>query len=524
MRVTDPALSRRLYEIENDLRTDPHRVLEGLLTIEDEVRTLTREDSVRVKLLRVRALVQVQDYESARQLLMETRGSINSKSDTELSAMFDGLFARLKYEASEPSQALSLIESSLGVLSAEPIDPQLAKTLHESNILAAHCCINVAEYVRAIDYLLESVALVQRFGLEKGYVSPLHVLGRIYLHLKEYEEAKNCAHAAIRLHFNDQRFSYSQYLLAACHLNCAEISDCLDACASSFIQSSTPSLGVNARILLARAFCGMGELNVARNHLNEARSQAESLKLSRELTEIKLCEASILRAEGDDESALSCINEILDDPAAQNVIRLRYQILTDKLRILHDLERHEEASELHKELAEMAFESHLLEQHSKMIHEHDLNQLHGTLGLPPLIKNLSTAASGQIHDTKASLLESLSRRLDSLLEVKPGQLSSELQAVAAELQALIKATGNEAEYAEERLDEKNFRANLLKINPAFTSSELKVCAWIRDDKSSSQIAYALGTSVRTIDTHRSRIRKKLGLANSDNLRSFLLRV
>ena len=96
--------------------------------------------------------------------------------------------------------------------------------------------------------------------------------------------------------------------------------------------------------------------------------------------------------------------------------------------------------------------------------------------------------------------------------------------MAVELQALIRVTGNEAEYADERLEEKNFRANLLKINPTFTSSELKVCAWIRDDKSSSQIAYALGTSVRTIDTHRSRIRKKLGLANSDNLRSFLLRV
>jgi DNA-binding CsgD family transcriptional regulator len=521
MRVTDPQLSRLLFEIENDLRYEPYGALQSLQSIEVDPK-LGREDLARVKLLRVRGLIHVESFDSARDLLMDTRRLINSKTDIELSAIFEGLFARLKYEASDPKQALTLIVNSLHVLAQEPIDPQLAKTLHESNILAANCCINLAQYSQAIDFMLESLALVQRFGLEKGYLLPLHVLGRIYLHLKEYEEAKNCARAAIRLHFNDQRFSYSHYLLAACHLNCGEIADCLDSCAYSFVEATSASLAVNARILLARAFCGMNEINIAQTHLQEGLDQVQALRLSREATEIKLCQSNILREGGDLAGALQCLVEIEEHPAAQNLIRLKHQILTEKVRVLQELERFAEATEVHNELAELAFESTLLDQHSRMIHSHDLNQLHGFLGLPPLIKSVSQ--SYMPHDSKAALLERLSNRLETLIDMGPVEASSELQSVAIELQALIRATAHDSEHADDRLEAKNFRANLLKINPTFTSSELTVCAWIREDKSSSQIAYTLGTSVRTIDTHRSRIRRKLGLNNTENLRSFLLRI
>lgn len=62
------------------------------------------------------------------------------------------------------------------------------------------------------------------------------------------------------------------------------------------------------------------------------------------------------------------------------------------------------------------------------------------------------------------------------------------------------------------------------INNAFLShTEFQIANFIIDGKSTKEIADLLCRSVRTIDTHRRRIRKKLGLTNCDkNLRASLL--
>ncbi|MGC8494549.1 MAG: LuxR C-terminal-related transcriptional regulator [Syntrophobacteraceae bacterium] len=58
-----------------------------------------------------------------------------------------------------------------------------------------------------------------------------------------------------------------------------------------------------------------------------------------------------------------------------------------------------------------------------------------------------------------------------------------------------------------------------------TPAEMRVAALIRDGKSSAEIAQILSASEKTIETHRVRIRKKLGLqSRSANLRSHLLKL
>ncbi len=52
--------------------------------------------------------------------------------------------------------------------------------------------------------------------------------------------------------------------------------------------------------------------------------------------------------------------------------------------------------------------------------------------------------------------------------------------------------------------------------------EKEVCNMIREDLSTTEIALALGTSSRTVDRYRLKIRKKMGIANKTvNLSSFL---
>ncbi len=63
---------------------------------------------------------------------------------------------------------------------------------------------------------------------------------------------------------------------------------------------------------------------------------------------------------------------------------------------------------------------------------------------------------------------------------------------------------------------------LLSKYPELTLSELKLCAYLRLGLSTKEIAQVLNRSVRTIESSRTDIRKKMKLTNEDNLTSHLI--
>jgi len=65
--------------------------------------------------------------------------------------------------------------------------------------------------------------------------------------------------------------------------------------------------------------------------------------------------------------------------------------------------------------------------------------------------------------------------------------------------------------------------DLVLSKPNLTPSELRIANLIKFGKSSKDIAKALNLSIKTIETHRRKIRVKLGLKKGKtNLRSYLL--
>lgn len=66
----------------------------------------------------------------------------------------------------------------------------------------------------------------------------------------------------------------------------------------------------------------------------------------------------------------------------------------------------------------------------------------------------------------------------------------------------------------------DFIDRLARRFPDLTKSELKVCALVRTGLSSAEIASMLHVTKRNIDTHRYRLRKKLGIATETSLSSF----
>jgi tetratricopeptide (TPR) repeat protein len=76
---------------------------------------------------------------------------------------------------------------------------------------------------------------------------------------------------------------------------------------------------------------------------------------------------------------------------------------------------------------------------------------------------------------------------------------------------------------EQQFDEvhRDFTQRLAKRYPLLTPMELKICTLTRLDMTSKEIARLLNLSVRNIQNHRYRLRKKLGLASLVSLSSFL---
>jgi DNA-binding CsgD family transcriptional regulator len=70
----------------------------------------------------------------------------------------------------------------------------------------------------------------------------------------------------------------------------------------------------------------------------------------------------------------------------------------------------------------------------------------------------------------------------------------------------------------------NFLKRIKEIHPGLTPKDLKICAYLRMNLSSKEIAPLLNISVRGVEISRYRLRKKLGLERDENLIEYLMKV
>ncbi len=69
----------------------------------------------------------------------------------------------------------------------------------------------------------------------------------------------------------------------------------------------------------------------------------------------------------------------------------------------------------------------------------------------------------------------------------------------------------------------DFFRMLLKIYPDLSNKDLKLCSYLKMNLSSKEIAPLMGISVRGVEVHRYRLRKKMELDSKENLTSFLIK-
>jgi DNA-binding CsgD family transcriptional regulator len=70
--------------------------------------------------------------------------------------------------------------------------------------------------------------------------------------------------------------------------------------------------------------------------------------------------------------------------------------------------------------------------------------------------------------------------------------------------------------------DRKFLKNLKKAHPNLSPNDIKLCAYLRLNLSSKEIAPLLNISARSIEIKRYRLRKKMNLSPDDNLVNYVL--
>lgn len=115
--------------------------------------------------------------------------------------------------------------------------------------------------------------------------------------------------------------------------------------------------------------------------------------------------------------------------------------------------------------------------------------------------------------------------IQRLIQIRPNlkvENAETVKKVIVDLQALIKEDlwdEFEIHFNRVHLD---FYKNLKENSPDITPTELKLCAFLRLNMSSKEISSITGITVKSVEVMRTRLRKKLNIANTDiNLISYL---
>ncbi|MGC4102937.1 ligand-binding sensor domain-containing protein [Ferruginibacter sp.] len=141
-------------------------------------------------------------------------------------------------------------------------------------------------------------------------------------------------------------------------------------------------------------------------------------------------------------------------------------------------------------------------------------------------KNSELATNAMSLVQKSELLSRIKEELMTMRNnSEPGKESKDLKKVISIINKELEINNDWDQFAV-HFDEvhTNFLTTLKKQYPTLTSSELKLCAYLRLNLTTKEIAQLMNISIRGVETSRYRIRKKFGLTGDQNLFDLLFTI
>jgi len=160
------------------------------------------------------------------------------------------------------------------------------------------------------------------------------------------------------------------------------------------------------------------------------------------------------------------------------------------------------------EIKELETEQQLMKLQNERL-AHDVDQMHKQL-----------AASTMTLAQKNELLEIIKKDLDKRAEAEGNR---SLQSMARTIDKNI-SEADSWKMFKDAFDtaDKDFLKNLKQLHPGLTPNDLRLCAYLRLNMSSKEIAPLLNISVRSVEIKRYRLRKKMDLPHEQGLVEYIL--
>lgn len=394
------------------------------------------------------------------------------------------------------------------------------------------------DYEKAADYYRRSIDLAREIDSQEGIASNLNNLAKVYSEKKEYEKALQTYEEALMINIQ----SGESYLEASNYLNIADVHLKMKdykAAIEKIEQAQLIFSRIGNKLRLAKSQLLLSEIYMENDGVQTSRQLAQDalgIGLEQGYKEITVAAASVLSriylGSGDSVAAFRYF--MLEKQFEDSLLLDEKQKILTGLELQYQFEKNEQDLNLARQrrnVAIIVISGCLF--FSIIIFFLILKQLR-LKAKKLLLEKVASERELEFKNKEMVLnVMSLMKKNEMLADLSEKLIRIEKEATSPESKDTLNKVAKELQKNQDEEIWKEFSTRfkevhgefydkLLKKFPALTPNELKLCAFLRLNMSSKDIAELTGQRISSLETARYRLRQKLGIANSDiNLITFL---
>jgi tetratricopeptide (TPR) repeat protein len=421
---------------------------------------------------------------------------------------------------------------------------KIYEELDEKDGIGANLCrigtlyLDQKDYTKAEEYYINSIRIAREINSQDGIASNLNNLAKVYSEKQEYNKALNTYQEALDINIK----TGNAYLEASNYLNIADVylrMKEFDQAIEKTEQAKIIFARIGNKVKLAKSQILLSEIQLQTRQIIESKRLAKAalaIGIEEGYKEINAKAADVLYkislSKRDSSEAFRYF--ILAKEYEDSLFLDEKQKTLSSLELRYQFEKNEQELVLARErrnIAIIVISGCLL--FSLIIIFLISKQLR--------LKAKKLQLEKEVHEREIEFknkemvlnVMSLMKKNEMLAELSEKLIHIEKEATTDESRDTVKKVAREVQKSQEEEIWKEFSTRfkevhgdfynkLLKKYPALTPNDLKLCAFLRLNMSSKDIAELTGQRVSSLETARYRLRQKLGIANSDvNLITFL---
>jgi len=402
--------------------------------------------------------------------------------------------------------------------------------------------VNQKDYKRALDYLSRSLLIAKKIGDLNGIAYQYNNIANIYFnYLKDYKRALLNFQEALKINKSLKNKKQEGIYLMNIGSSFSELHQ-LDSAIIYFINAKkifselhNQLFIVQCQISLSEYYLKMNEINLSKKYADSALKVAQANNFKQEIINSALIlEKNFVRSNDSAEAyKYSTIKQQVSDKMAEELnlkelykLELQYNYdKEEKQRLLVQQKKNFWVSIIIVSLILIIIIVILIYSRQRIINKNDKlekEKIESELNFKNKELALNIMALIKKNEMFSEIIDNLTTVSEQIKQTETKELLSKI----------LKKIGNSAD--NKMLNEfslqfqevhTGFYEKLLSSYPELTQNELRLCAFLRLNMATKDISEITGQQLLTIDKARTRLRKKLGIANSEiSLVSFLSQI